>query len=112
MEDLSSSGALQDTLVIWMGEFGRTPNINAQRGRDHFPRVTPVVLGGGPIEGGRVVGQTDKRGTTIEGDAYQVADLFATITSAFGIDPAHEFTTDFDSPAKVTDDGSVMTELI
>ena len=112
MEDLKSSGQIENTVVIWMGEFGRTPTINSQAGRDHFPMVTPVVMGGGPFQGGRVIGQTNADGTAIEGPSWQVPDLFATIMSAFGIAPDQEFTTDFDSPTTATDNGSLITGLI
>ena len=112
VEDLKSSGMYDDTLLVWMGEFGRTPNINGQNGRDHFPRCTPVVIGGGPIKTGKAVGKTDPLGINIEGNSYRVADLFATIYSAIGISPQTEFTTDFDSPTTATDDGKIITELI
>ena len=111
MKDLRSSGLLDETVVVWMGEFGRTPNINAQKGRDHFPAVTPVVIGGGGLAGGRVVGKTNNGGTEIEGDSYQIADLFATIFAALGISPAQSFTTSFDSPAAATNSGKVIAEL-
>ena len=74
----------QDTLLIWMGEFGRTPTINGQNGRDHFPAVTPVVLGGGCLRTGQVVGQTNRGGTQIKGDSRRVADLAATILTLLG----------------------------
>ena len=112
VEDLKSSGMYDDTILIWMGEFGRTPNINGRSGRDHFPRCTPVVIGGGPIKTGIAVGKTDAKGIQIEGDSYQVADLFATVYSAFGIEPDTEFTTDFDSPTTATDSGKIISELI
>ena len=112
MTDLRESGMLQDTVVIWMGEFGRTPLINSQAGRDHFPLVTPVVLGGGSLAGGRIVGQTNDLGTAILGDSYAVPDLFATVMSAFGIEPDHPFTTDFDSPTTATENGRLISELL
>lgn len=112
IEDLKSSGMYDDTLILWMGEFGRTPTINAQQGRDHFPLVTPVVIGGGPVQTGLAIGQTDRLGRSIEGDSYQVADLFATIFGAFGIEADKEFTTDFDSPTTATEEGQVIRELL
>lgn len=112
VEDLHNSGMYQDTLLIWMGEFGRTPNINARNGRDHFPRCTPVVIGGGPIRSGVTVGSTNETGTRIDGHSYRIADLFATIYATFGIQPDHEFTTSFDSPTKATDGGQVISELL
>jgi uncharacterized protein (DUF1501 family) len=66
LEDLKQQGLLDTTLVVWMGEFGRTPNINNQVGRDHFPAAWTTVLGGGGIKGGSVVGKTSADGTTVE----------------------------------------------
>ena len=86
-------------------------SINANNGRDHFPRVTPAVLGGGPFGGGRVVGCTNASGTKIEGPSYQVADLFATIFRAMGINPNEEFETSFGAPTTVTEAGSPIPEL-
>jgi uncharacterized protein (DUF1501 family) len=62
LDDLDAKGLLAETIVVWMGEFGRTPAINARNGRDHYPRVTCAVVGGGGLEGGRVVGETDRLG--------------------------------------------------
>ena len=112
MEDLRASGLLDETIVLWLGEFGRTPNINAQRGRDHFPQVTPAVIGGAGIRGGQVVGKTNRTGTEIQGDPHPVADLFATVFSAMGIDPAAQFTTSFESPTSATEDGKPIGELL
>ena len=112
VEDLKKNGMYNDTILIWMGEFGRTPNINSRNGRDHFPRCTPVVIGGGPIRTGLTVGETNETGSQIKGDHYRVADLFATIYSAFGILPDHEFTTSFDSPTTATDGGKLIRELL
>ena len=111
MDDLKSSGLYDETIVLWLGEFGRTPTINANRGRDHFPAVTPAVIGGGGIPGGRVIGKTNKVGREIEGDSHQVPDLFATVFAALGIAPTKEFTTSFDSPAPVTDGGTPIPGL-
>jgi len=112
MEDLDSSGLLDETLVIWMGEFGRTPRINANRGRDHFPRVIPTLIGGVGLASGTAIGQTNKSGTEIDGESHSVADLFATIFRTLGIDPGHEFQTEFKSPAPATDGGEAIKELI
>ncbi len=112
MEDLAASGLLDETIVIWMGEFGRTPQINGTNGRDHFPNISPVVIGGGGIRGGRVVGKTNGDGTEIEDEPTRVADLFATLLHQFAIKPDQEFTTDFGSPTKATEDGKVIVELL
>ena len=111
LQDLRASGLLAETLVVWMGEFGRTPSVNGNNGRDHFPKVTPVVLAGAGIQGGQVVGATNSSGTSIQGESYRVADLFATIYKSLGIDPDTEFETAFGAPTKITDDGEVITEL-
>lgn len=112
LEDLRSSGLLAETVVLWTGEFGRTPQINSGRGRDHFPQVTPAVIGGGVIRGGIAVGQTNRLGTEIEGQSHPVADLFATVFAALGIDPAKEFRTSFDSPTSATDKGIPIAALV
>ncbi|HMO87417.1 MAG TPA: DUF1501 domain-containing protein, partial [Lacipirellulaceae bacterium] len=85
VSDLVERGRWQDTVVLWMGEFGRTPRINAQAGRDHWARSWSVVLGGGGLAGGRVVGATNEDGTQVVGDAYSSEDLMATVCSALGI---------------------------
>jgi hypothetical protein len=112
MDDLDAKGLLAETVVLWMGEFGRTPSINAQNGRDHFPRVTCAVLGGGGIAGGRVVGETDRSGGAIAKDPVTVPDLFATLFSAFGVDPRRRFRTEFGGTATLTDNGSPIQALL
>lgn len=112
MEDLSSSGLLDETIVVWLGEFGRTPGINANAGRDHFPQVTPVVIGGGGIAAGEIIGRTDRDGISIEGDNHPVADLFATILAAMGVEAEKEYPTDFGSMTTATDGGSAITGLL
>ena len=90
VEDLASSGKLKDTVIVWMGEFGRTPRINANAGRDHFPRVWSVVVGGGAIKGGIAYGSTDANGEAPKDNPATVEDLFATIYKGMGIDPTPE----------------------
>src|SRR5262249_15351113 len=87
MDDLKQRGLLDSTLLVWMGEFGRTPKINPQKGRDHFPNAWSTVLAGGGIQGGQVVGRTSADGTTVEERAVNVPDLLATVCQALGIDP-------------------------
>ena len=67
VEDLEQRGLLPQTLLIWMGEFGRTPRINGDGGRDHWARAWSVVLGGAGIRGGAVIGQTSDDGTHVVG---------------------------------------------
>ncbi len=88
--DLGQRGLLQQTLVVWMGEFGRTPGINGNNGRDHFPNAWTAALAGGRIRGGQVVGKTSADGTTVEERPVTVPDLLATICQSLGIDPKQQ----------------------
>ena len=110
--DLAASGLLESTLVVWMGEFGRTPRINQNAGRDHWPRSWSVVLGGAGIQGGQVVGQTDKDGVEIVDRELGVMDLIATMCRAMGIDLATQYTTPRGRPMKIVDGGQPIAGLI
>lgn len=110
--DLSERDMLDDTMVIWMGEFGRTPRINELKGRDHFTRCWSVVLAGGGIQPGRVVGTTDAGGRDVEEDPVSVADLFATLYRCLGIDTAREHQSNLGRPIKILDKGSPVKALI
>jgi hypothetical protein len=87
LTDLEERGLLQDTLVVWMGEVGRTPYINNRAGRDHFIRAWTIVLAGGGIRGGVVYGQTDADGKEVKDNPVTEGDLFATIYTTLGINP-------------------------
>jgi hypothetical protein len=87
MEDLRSKGLLETTTIVWMGEFGRTPKINGNKGRDHWATSWSTVLAGGGIKGGQVVGRTSKDGMTVEDRPVSVPDLIATVALALGLDP-------------------------
>ena len=87
VSDLKDRGLLDSTLVIWMGEFGRTPNINtrgAKPGRDHYPRAWSLLMIGGGIKGGTVIGRTDKEGATVEEGKTDAKDFMATVCDAAG----------------------------
>ncbi len=86
MDDLKTRGLLDTTLIVWMGEFGRTPRINGAQGRDHWANSWSTVLAGGGIKGGQVVGKTSKDGVDIEDRPVSVPDLLATAGMALGID--------------------------
>lgn len=111
IEDLKARDLWDETLVIWMGDFGRTPVINAQLGRDHFPAVSNVVLSGGGLPGGQVIGRTNSTGSRIEDQPVKTADLFATILHRIGISPDESYQTKFDSPTEATDSGNVIPQL-
>jgi hypothetical protein len=89
VKDLVTRGLWKNTVVVWMGEFGRTPRINQNAGRDHWARCWSVVVGGGSIKGGQVFGATDADGMSVKGDqTASVGDLFATVYKGMGLDPA------------------------
>jgi len=89
--DLHLRGLLDDTLVIAMGEFGRTPTINEARGRDHYPKAWSLAMAGGGIRGGVVHGATDAVGAEVIDGKVDNRNLFATIFRALGIDPNEEY---------------------
>ena len=87
LQDLQERGLLENTLVVWMGEVGRTPQINNRAGRDHFIRAWTIVLAGGGIKGGHVYGVTDADGKEVKDRPVSEGDLFATIYRTLGINP-------------------------
>lgn len=103
IEDLKARGLLEETVVVWMGEFGRTPIINGFNGRDHWPDGWTAVLAGGPVRGGQVIGSTGKSGMKIEDRPVTVPELMATICSALGIDPNSENISDEGRPIRLVD---------
>jgi hypothetical protein len=114
--DLKERGLLDSTLVIWMGEFGRTPKINsrgAQPGRDHYPRAWSTLLFGGGIKGGQVVGKTDKEGATVVERPVSTIDFMATLCRTLGIDYTKKNQTPIGRPIRIVDKGeSPITELL
>ncbi len=113
IEDLSDRGMLDETLVVVMGEFGRTPRINAAGGRDHWPAVFSVALAGGGVRGGQVIGSSDRLGELPKDNPVTPSDLAATIYTLLGIDPAHELHTTDGRPVRVApDDATVISEII
>lgn len=107
LADLDTRGLLDSTVVVWMGEFGRTPAINPQQGRDHYPQAWSVVLGGAGIRGGSVIGRTSADGMTVEDRPVAVPDLLATICLALGIDPKTQNMSNVDRPIRVVDPDAV-----
>lgn len=109
--DLAASGLLETTLVVWTGDFGRTPIINARAGRDHYPQVTPAVLAGGGVQGGRVIGATDARGIEVTDGKASIPDLYASVAHAMGIDPDEERISPAGRPIATTDGGAPIKGL-
>ncbi len=91
IKDLAQRGMLKDTLVLWMGEFGRTPEINGGQGRDHWCKCFSVAVAGGGVERGRIIGETDKTGMEIKDRPVTVPDLFASIYKTVGIEPNKQY---------------------
>jgi uncharacterized protein (DUF1501 family) len=113
MDDLKSRGLLDRTLIVWMGEFGRTPTINGQKGRDHFPKAWTAVLGGGGIKGGQVIGKTSAGGEAIESRPVSVPDLLATVCLALGIDPRKSNQSNVGRPISLVDKaGKPLKDLV
>jgi hypothetical protein len=109
--DLKERGLLERTLVVWMGEFGRTPRINPRTGRDHYPRAFNVALAGGGVKGGQVIGKTDKGGTSVTDRPVGVNDLLKTICTGLKVDPTHENMSSIGRPIKIVDGGEVVKEV-
>lgn len=113
MDDLESRGLLDSTLVVWMGEFGRTPVINGFNGRDHYPDAWSTVLAGGGIHGGQVVGDTGKSGMKVENRPVTVSEFLATICVLLGIDYAKENHSDDGRPIPIVErGGKPMPEIV
>jgi hypothetical protein len=103
MSDLKDRGLLDNTLIVWMGEFGRTPRINPSRGRDHWPNSWSTVLAGGGIKGGQAIGSTTKDGMEVAEKPVSVPDFMATICKALGIDPQKQNNSNVGRPIRIAD---------
>ena len=108
VNDLDQRGLLDDTLVIMQGEFGRSPVINTDAGRDHWARSWSVVLGGGGLVAGRVIGETNADGTSVESEPYSSEDLMATVCRGLGISLETRFTAKNGRPMKIANGGKVI----
>jgi hypothetical protein len=102
---------LERTLVIWMGEFGRMPQINVTAGRDHYPQAFNVALAGSGVKGGRVVGATDRQGVEVVERPVTVPDLFCTFCRALGLDPRSETESNVGRPIKIVEHGKAVHEV-
>ncbi|MFO1020241.1 MAG: DUF1501 domain-containing protein [Planctomycetales bacterium] len=106
LEDLQQRGLLENTLVVWMGEFGRTPKINNNTGRDHFPDAWTTALCGGGIRGGQVIGKTSPDGMKVAERSVGTSDFLATVCRAVGIDPDKENISNVGRPIPIVDRGA------
>ncbi len=113
LADLKDRGMLANTLIVWMGEFGRTPLINRTAGRDHFPLAWSTVLAGAGVKGGQAVGKTGKDGAAVAERPVRVADFLATVFTAVGVDPTKENLTWEGRPIPLVPKvGKVIEELV
>ena len=112
LTDLDNRGMLDSTLVLCMGEFGRTPKINKDNGRDHYPRAWSVMMAGGGIQGGRVIGATDADGVEVVKDPVRIPDLLATIYTCLGIDHEKKIPTPIGARLQITDKGTPVKDLL
>lgn len=111
VSDLKERGMLERTLVIWMGEFGRTPRINPRTGRDHYPRAFNAALAGCGIKGGQALGETSAEGTDVKNRPVTVPDLFCTFYDALKINARKENMSSLGRPIKIMDGGKSVKEL-
>jgi hypothetical protein len=111
LADLKARGLLANTLVIWMGEFGRMPRINLTAGRDHFPQAFNVALAGCGVKGGQVIGATDKLGTAVAERPVTVSDLFCTFCQALAINPRKENQSNVGRPIPIVESGEAVKEV-
>ena len=113
MTDLKDRGLLDSTLILWMGEFGRTPKINPQMGRDHFPNAWSSVLCGGGIKGGQVIGKTSDDGMKVEQRPVSVQDLYSTLCQALRLDSTKQNISNVGRPIRLADpNANPVSEII
>ncbi len=111
VKELNERGLWKNTVVLWMGEFGRTPRINQNGGRDHWGRCWSVVLGGGAIKGGVAYGSTSKDGMDPDKDPVRIGDLFATVYKGLGIDPSAKVRDNLGRPLELAE-GKPVAALV
>lgn len=111
LRDLHDRGMLDDTLVVWMGEFGRTPKVNKTAGRDHYPRCQVVTFAGGGVRGGQVIGQSDATASAPADRPVTPEDLAYTMHHILGIDAEKSYETPGGRPIRVAQGGAVVKEL-
>jgi uncharacterized protein (DUF1501 family) len=111
--DLDERGLLGDVAIVVWGEFGRTPRINKNAGRDHWPEVGPALLAGGGLRGGQVIGATDRQGGRVTSRPVQYQDVFATLYRTLGIDPSATTLIDPNGrPQHLLERGEPLRELV
>jgi hypothetical protein len=112
LTDLDRRTMLSETMVVWMGEFGRTPRVNAGNGRDHWTKAFSAALAGGGLGGGRAIGRTSSTGVETLDRPVSVQDLFSTIYGQLGIDTSKKYMSQTGRPVKILDGGEPIKELL
>jgi hypothetical protein len=115
LTDLDERGLLDSTLVVWMGEFGRTPNINTRGekpGRDHYPKAWSLAMWGGGLKGGQVVGRTDKEGAVVEDGKVGTTDFLATVCELIGVDHTKKNDAPGGRPITIVDKPTPFTKQV
>ncbi|MBI3880846.1 MAG: DUF1501 domain-containing protein [Verrucomicrobia bacterium] len=110
--DLRERGLLETTLVVMMGEFGRTPKLNNLGGRDHWPRAGSALFAGGGVRGGQVIGATDAYGEVPSDRPVRPEDIAVSILKLLGVDPEKEYQTPTGRPLKIMAEGNFVKELV
>jgi uncharacterized protein (DUF1501 family) len=111
LQDLEERGLLESTLVVAWGEFGRTPRVNNDAGRDHYPNVFSAALAGGPVQGGRVIGSSDSKGAFPKDNPKTPQDVLATMYRHLGVDTHKSYINNAGRPIAVLPSGSPILEL-
>jgi len=112
LDDLERRGRLSSTVLVWAGDFGRTPRINEKGGRDHHPAASSVLLAGGGMKPGMVIGETDAEGAEVRERPVTVPDLFRTLAHLLGLEPDRMRMSPAGRPIRTVDGGALITELI
>jgi len=110
LADLKQRGMLDNTLIVWAGEFGRTPRINPNAGRDHYPRAFSAALAGGGVKGGQVIGSTDAGGEAIKDRPVGTSDFLRTICHSLKIDADKQNMSSIGRPIRIVDGGEFVKE--
>ena len=112
MDTLKDRGLLESTTIVWMGEFGRTPNINGNQGRDHFPAAWSAVIGGGGVKGGQVYGSSTVDGMKVKNKPVSTPALIATVCRTLGIDTMKQNMSNVGRPIRIADPEATAIDQI
>ena len=111
IQDLHDRGSAEDTMVVCLGEFGRTPKVNKDAGRDHWPHAMSVLMSGAGIPGGQIVGATDAKGFYASDNVHSPEDFAASLYSKMGIDPTQTLYQSSGRPVRLVNGGAPIKEL-